>query len=86
MSNYPAGVTGNEYEIAGPDAEWSETREVSCSNDECTAYEKEIEVEADISSYRGEAWFSWECPTCKMNNDEEFTVGDDRDDYDPYDY
>jgi len=22
MSNYPPGVTGNEYEIAGPDAEW----------------------------------------------------------------
>ena len=22
LSNYPPGVTGNEYEIAGPDDEW----------------------------------------------------------------
>lgn len=32
MSNYPPGVTGNEYEIAGPDHEWEE--EFQCSNDE----------------------------------------------------
>ena len=25
MSNYPAGVTGGEYEIAGPDFEWERT-------------------------------------------------------------
>ena len=24
MNNYPDGVTGNEYEIAGPDSEWEE--------------------------------------------------------------
>lgn len=27
MSNYPPGVTGNEFEIAGPDREVTETRE-----------------------------------------------------------
>lgn len=32
MSNYPPGVTGNEFEIAGPDHEWEE--EFQCSNDE----------------------------------------------------
>lgn len=32
MSNYPPGVTGNEYEIAGPDNEWEE--EFECTNDE----------------------------------------------------
>lgn len=32
MSNYPPGVSGNEYEIAGPDREWEE--EFKCSNDE----------------------------------------------------
>lgn len=32
MSNYPDGVTGNEYEIAGPDKEWEE--EFECENDE----------------------------------------------------
>jgi hypothetical protein len=26
-SNYPPGVTGNEYEISGPDCEWEEQRE-----------------------------------------------------------
>ena len=25
LSNYPDGVTGNEYEIAGPDDEWEDT-------------------------------------------------------------
>ena len=33
MSNYPPGVNGNEYEIAGPDDEW-EDEDFSCSNDE----------------------------------------------------
>lgn len=27
MSNYPPGVTGNEYPIAGPDREWDDYRE-----------------------------------------------------------
>jgi len=31
MSNYPPGVTGNEYEIAGPDAEFEE--EFECWNE-----------------------------------------------------
>lgn len=32
MSNYPPGVTGNEFAIAGPDKEWEE--EFQCTNDE----------------------------------------------------
>jgi hypothetical protein len=32
MSNYPPGVTGNEYEIAGADEEWVEER--ACNNEE----------------------------------------------------
>lgn len=32
MSNYPPGVTGREYEIAGPDNEWEE--EFECWNEE----------------------------------------------------
>lgn len=31
MSNYPPGVSGNEYEIAGPDHEWEE--EFECTNE-----------------------------------------------------
>ena len=33
MSNYPPGVTGNEYEIAGADAEWIDN-DFECSNEE----------------------------------------------------
>lgn len=29
MSNLPPGVTGNEYQIAGPDREWDDYRECS---------------------------------------------------------
>lgn len=32
MSNYPPGVSGNEYEISGPDSEWEE--EFQCDNDD----------------------------------------------------
>lgn len=32
MSNYPPGVSGNEFAIAGPDKEWEE--EMACSNEE----------------------------------------------------
>ena len=31
MSNYPPGVTGNEYEISGPDKEWEE-EDWECTN------------------------------------------------------
>ena len=33
MSNYPPGVTGNEYEIAGADAEWIDD-DFECSNED----------------------------------------------------
>ena len=82
--NLPPGVTGNEYEIPWPDSEWSETREVSCTNDECTAHEKEVEVEVDIQSYRGEAWFSWTCTACGDEHEVTYDLDDERD-YDPYD-
>ena len=34
MSNYPPGVTGREYAIAGPDREWDD--EAECENDGVT--------------------------------------------------
>jgi hypothetical protein len=34
LSNYPDGVTGNEYAIAGPDSEWEE--ELHCAKCEKT--------------------------------------------------
>ena len=45
MSNYPPGVTGNEYQIAGPDYE----RE---SDEPCPKCGKETFEEG----YRGERW------------------------------
>lgn len=72
--NYPPGVTGNEYEIAGPDREWSDEREVYCKNEECSEYEKEREEEVDIQSYRHTSWWSWTCPTC--NQEAEFERDD----------
>lgn len=85
MSNYPPGVTGNEYEIAGPDAEWEETKEVACDNDECPDFEKEHEEELLLQSYRGTWWTEWQCPKCKTYVWLEGEVEDTRD-YEPDDY
>lgn len=60
--NFPPGVTGNEYEIAG--GEWTvEVRE--CDNNECN-FDGEVDCE-----YYGTR-ITWECPFCKTWY-EEFT-------------
>ena len=45
LSNYPPGVTGNEYEIAGPDSEWEEELHCDkCEKDElfyCESFQKQ---------------------------------------------
>jgi ribosomal protein S27AE len=52
MSGYPPGVTGNEYEITGPDFTGDEPRPCpDCGGD--TAYEV---------GYQGARW--WECSEC----------------------
>jgi hypothetical protein len=86
LSNYPAGVTGREYEIAGADSEWTETKEVACQwEDDCPDFDKEIEIEMDLESYRGEWWGEWTCPTCNRKNDARGDMSDyERDDYDRY--
>lgn len=53
MSNYPPGVTGNEYAIAGPDHELE--RDAWCN--ECEAVMAGVE-----QWYRRERW--WTCDTC----------------------
>lgn len=57
MSNYPPGVTGNEYEIAGPDREFTDEREC----DHCDRL-----VTVDVVQYRWEEW--WTCPACGGDN------------------
>lgn len=69
MSNYPPGVSGNEYEIAGPDAEYTEERTVECWNDECSLFELDQTVEIDLSAYRGEEWGDWTCDACGKTRD-----------------
>ena len=45
LSNYPPGVTGNEYEIAGPDSEWEDTHNCEkCEKDtlfSCESFQKQ---------------------------------------------
>ena len=63
--DYPAGVTGNEYEIAGPDDEKTITVDVRC--EECVTDLDGIEIEAQF--YRGSVWGDWVCPECGHEND-----------------
>lgn len=69
MSNYPDGVTGNEYQIAGYPT--VELVDVECSDCEWTGDIEEADVEG-VTAY-------WTCPACGINNE---TDGDDEPDPD----
>lgn len=56
MSNYPPGVTGNEFEIAGPD--WEQEAEGKCPN----GHEALVDV-----GYRRQMWR--ECNECDYRTD-----------------
>ena len=71
LSNYPPGVTGNEYEIAGPDSEWEETRYCEkCEKDTvfgCETFRKqrsgictECDFDIDLGSTDDEVDIDWE--------------------------
>jgi hypothetical protein len=79
MSNfgwdYPPGVSGNEYEIAGPDKEWEANQTEPCEN--CLKWVHEDDT-VYFESYRGQV--SWECAFCHWMNIVEF------DEYEPDDY
>ena len=56
--NYPPGVTGNEYQIAGPDYEEEVDGECPvCGNEFCLVEQR----------YRGESWVS--CCHCNFEQD-----------------
>tara|TARA_B100001964_G_scaffold210472_1_gene244943 strand:- start:222 stop:497 length:276 start_codon:yes stop_codon:yes gene_type:complete len=57
-SNYPPGVTGNEYEIAGPDLTWEDQH--YC--DDCEKY-----TEFDFESFR--KIISGRCAVCSNEID-----------------
>lgn len=75
LSNYPSGVTGNEWQIAGPDFEREETRNV----DACDYFEDDCNF--DGGDVEGESWgdhsiatFWWECPGCGREKTLEYNV------------
>jgi hypothetical protein len=55
--NYPDGVTGNEYEIAGADAEGNETDVRECQE---TGAEHTVNIWWE--DYRGTRYERWDCP------------------------
>lgn len=74
-SNYPAGVTGNEYQIAGAQHEWSDVRAEACYNEECKMFEVEdIEADVEIELYHDMEYYEWACPTCGEKRDIERNV------------
>jgi hypothetical protein len=80
MSNYPPGVTGNEYAIAGPDTERDEDRDVTCGNAEC---DFSGTVEVMVTTFRRDAWCNWTCPACGADNQEDLPEVEDDRDYEP---
>jgi hypothetical protein len=58
-SNYPPGVTGNEYAIAGARGLGATSREVTCPS---CGYEGD--AEGELEGYDYEVWFAYECPKC----------------------
>jgi len=59
MSNYPAGVTGSEYEVSGPQDSYIITEYVAC--DHC-GWEGDYRI--DVDYYDGEEFGNWMCETC----------------------
>lgn len=61
---YPAGVTGREYAIAGPDREFTDERMSWCPNMECPLYNEEQDIEMDLTQYGNEEWGTAKCASC----------------------
>lgn len=71
---YPAGVTGNEYQIAGAH-EFDTVRPETCYNEECEMFEVEdVEAEVEVELHHDTEYYEWTCPTCKVSRDIERNV------------
>lgn len=67
MSNYPPGVTGNEYEIAGGE-EVELTVTVSCDNKECAQYGIDIDDQEVLAeAYGGVVSYGLGLPSMRDN-------------------
>ena len=73
MSNYPEGVTGNEWQIAGASGHGSDTQEVQCGNEGCDAFERLEEVEGKTTLWEDEGLFEWVCLTCGTPASSDYT-------------
>lgn len=76
---YPAGVTGNEYQIAGPQAEWTDYRTVFCGNEQCAQFNQEQDVELALEAYDWQEWGEWVCE-CGQENEYSGEIMLDEDD------
>lgn len=73
MSNYPPGVSGNEWQIAGPRSEYDETRSVVLPHDG----DEEVEVLGTVTVWDVYAAdFDYECPECGEDHSVEFDPSD----------
>jgi hypothetical protein len=81
MSNYPPGVTGNEYEIAGG-VETELTITASCENTECAEYGADVDDQEVLAeAYGGTVTYDWDCPVCGTTSsyERDESEWDDRD-------
>jgi hypothetical protein len=81
---YPDGVSGNEYEIAGPEREWDEDRDEVCTNEDCASFDQEAVVSVTVTTHGSQGWTQWSCPTCGSSTETEFSV--DGPEYEREDY
>ena len=66
---YPAGVTGNEWQIAGV-SRFDAVRAEACYNEKCKMFEVEdIEADVEIEDSHGMEYYEWKCPTCGETRD-----------------
>lgn len=84
-SNYPDGVSGNEYAIAGADKEWEDERTVACQNEDCADYQVNKDLPVYLESYSYDEWGTFTCPTCDKEGDYSGTIEYDDSPYDTMD-
>jgi len=80
--NYPDGVTGREYAIAGADREYTEERASYCGNEDCADYDVQKDFMVDMESYGSDEWGTFICPTCNTEGSYEGTIEYDDSPYD----
>lgn len=82
LSNYPPGVTGREWEIAGPDADGEELQD-------CVPCTEEAENEQDYDGPPLQTMHEWflfdgykhsRCTVCDTEKEDEIDCGPDPDD------